>query len=115
MELNTMYIVGLMADCHDLSFLTFCRYFQAIGKTFPADYPGMVSSNRDFFSQPFKKQILVKDGNRSLYPMIYFFEIFQTCSESFADGLMTEADTQNAFGRSISFKLPAMVISLTGY
>ena len=29
--------------------------------------------------------------------------IFQTCSESFADGLMTEADTQNAFGRSISF------------
>ena len=103
MELNTMYIVGLMADCHDLSFLTFCRYFQAIGKTFPADYPGMVSSNRDFFSQPFKKQILVKDGNRSLYPMIYFFEIFQTCSESFADGLMTEEDTQNAFGRSISF------------
>ena len=102
MELNTMYIVGLMADCHDLSFLTFCRYFQAIGKTFPADYPGMVSSNRDFFSQPFKKQILVKDGNRSLYPMIYFFEIFQTCSK-LRRWLDDRGRHQNAFGRSISF------------
>ena len=52
MELNTMYIVGLMADCHDLSFLTFCRYFQAIGKTFPADYPGMITSDRYLFAQP---------------------------------------------------------------
>ena len=55
MELNTMYIVGLMADCHDLSFLTFCRYFQTIGKTFPADYPGMVSFQQGFLFPTLQK------------------------------------------------------------
>ena len=41
--------------------------------------------------------------------MIYFFEVFQTCSEGFADSLMTQADPQNAFGRSVSLnKLGAL-------
>ena len=92
MELDAMYVISFMAQCHDLSFLAFCRYFQAVWKTVPAYYPGVVSSDRNFLSQSLKKYILTKDTDRSLYPVIYFFQIFQTCSESLADSLMSQAN-----------------------
>ena len=92
MELNTMYIVGLMADCHDLSFLTFSSYLQALGKTFPADYPGMITSDRYLFAQPFKKYVFLQDADRCLYTVIYFFQVFQSCTKSLADGLMSQTN-----------------------
>lgn len=89
MELNAMYIISFMAQCHDLSFLAFCRYFEAVGKTVPAYYPGVVSSDGNFLSQSLKEYIVTKDTDRSLHSVIYFFQIFQTCSESLTDSLMS--------------------------
>ena len=80
-----------------MSFLTFSSYLQALGKTFPADYPGMITSDRYLFAQPFKKYVFLQDADRCLYTVIYFFQVFQSCTKSLADGLMSQAITIRTF------------------
>lgn len=53
-KLYSMYIIGLMTQCHNISLFAFRCYFQTIRKAISAYNPRMVTPCKQLFAQSFE-------------------------------------------------------------
>ena len=88
-----------------------CCYFQRFRKPGRINHPAMITARHESIWQSIKKIctgliLFISPFNyvhRAGHSMIYFRKIYQSPAKCFPDGLVTQADTQDGFGRGILF------------
>src|SRR5574344_26177 len=103
MKLDAAYVIVFVFEPHNLSFVTFCRNLQTVGKFLFGYHPRVVTAHHNALGQSFEYFIISKLSALCGYSVEHVAEVDQLGTEHFADGLMTEADTQYRFHALISF------------
>ena len=75
MELYAVDIVFLVAQCHDLSFITFCGNLQTIGEIILRYNPRMVTAHGDATGKSVKNSVVPELGSFGGYPMEHIGKI----------------------------------------
>jgi len=96
-ELNAPYVVFPMPERHNLSILSrLRRYFQARRKILAGNDPRMVAPRHEAFSHPSEERFVGYDADFRGNAMMHLREVQQFCPESLANGLLAQADAQDA-------------------
>ncbi len=84
-----------MAQGHDLSFVRNGGDFEAVGETITRDHPRVVAPYGDVGRQACEERVAAHYMTRRCDTVEHVAEVFQLPAKDLADGLMTEADTQD--------------------
>ena len=93
MELNAVYIIITVTQCHDLSVITLCRNLQAVREAIAANDPTVVPSHYYSPGKPVEYRVNTKLSALGSHSMIDVRKIGQCCAKHFAYCLMSKAHT----------------------
>ena len=88
MKLDTMDVILLMTQRHNLAVIAHRSDLQAGRETGPVDHPTMVSTHDQTFGQAFKEIVIAKLCTLRSDTMIHLTQIGQFGTKHFTNGLM---------------------------